>query len=221
MRSHINSLKYWTDLIRDDEVNEKMFLEAPITEETKFLHYIIFTKNSGIENKWIAMPNSKKLLGYIKYCFLPEAYYKWVEARDKSSREIPIITIEQVLLSIWSRLTKEENEKIINETNHLRELWEVEDEKIIVGLKSLEREFNRDWKGNENVFLYFKVFNDVRELGEFVLDANKIIGKNEISYNQDTLSHEKWLSLCSNVIKDKEAAESFKKILINGLTEVI
>ena len=90
-----------------------------------------------------------------------------------------------------------------------------------MGLKSLEREFNRDWKGNENVFLYFKVFNDARELGEFVLDANKIIGKNEISYNQDTLSHEKWLSLCSNVIKDKEAAESFKKILINGLTEVI
>lgn len=221
MGSHINSLKYWTDLINDDEVNEKMFLEAPITEETKFLHYIIFTKNSGIENKWIAMPNAKKLLGYIKYCFLPEAYYNWVEARDHSSREIPIITIEQVLLSIWGRLTKEENEKIVNETNHLRELWDLDDEERMKGLKLLEREFNKDWIGNENVFLYFKVFNDAKELGEFVLDANNKIGKNQIYYNEDTLSHEQWLTLCNNVIKDKNAAESLKKILINGLTEVI
>lgn len=221
MGSHINSLKYWTDLINDNEVNSKMFVEAAITEETKFLHYIIFTRNSGIENKWIAMPNAKKLLGFIKYCFLPEAYYNWVESRDKSGRMIPIITIEQVLLSIWSRLTEEENQKIINETNHLRELWDLGDEEIMSGLKDLEIAFNKDWAGNENSFLYFKVFNDARELGEFVLEANETIGKSEISYNKDSLNHEEWLNLCSNVINDKKAAESFKKILINGLTEVI
>lgn len=221
MASHINSLKYWTDLISDDEVNHKMFLEAPITEETKFLHYIIFTKNSGIENRWIAMPNGKKLLGYIKYCFLPEAYYNWVEARDQSGRIIPIITIEQVLLSIWSRLTKEENEKIVRETNHLRDLWDLSEEERMEGLKALELEFNKDWAGNENVFLYFKVFNDARELGEFVLDANETIGNSEIAYNTDRLTHDEWLSLCNNVIKDKEAAENFKKILVNGLNEII
>ena len=41
------------------------------------------------------------------------------------------------------------------------------------------RDFNKTWIGDNNEFLYLKIFNSPTELGEFVINSNYIIRGNE------------------------------------------
>ena len=74
-----NPEKFWRELITKNEtLKGRMFKDEPITEDTKYLHYVIFNRKVGFQNVWVVVPNFNRLIEFIEYVFMPEAYYKWV-----------------------------------------------------------------------------------------------------------------------------------------------
>ena len=46
---------------------------------------------------WGYFPNIRSLIGYIRQSFLQEAFYKWINGRDKLITKIPRISVEKII----------------------------------------------------------------------------------------------------------------------------
>ena len=93
-----NSISYWEPFIRKNKtLRERVFRYDYVTDKTIYLHYTIFTKKSGVESGWVPAPNIDAFLGYVQYCFFPQAYYMWIYGREKIITKIPIATVDSIL----------------------------------------------------------------------------------------------------------------------------
>lgn len=224
MRATSNSADYWEKIIRNNKtIKTKMFIDEPITEKTVYIHYVIFNKKSGIESVWTPIPKARMLLGFIQYCFLPEAYYRWIEGKENKITNIPSLSVENVLsMGIKNeKLDKIEIQHMRSQINSIKKMWNMPSSDLIKNIKKFSREFNRAWLGNSTEFLYLNVYNNAEELGQFVLSTNEQTDYKKDFEEKIGLSAEQWLELCKNAHKDKEAEAIFKSILFKQLTEVI
>ena len=74
-----------------------MFMKEPPKEKALYVHTLIFTKNSGIENIYAYFPDVKVLLGYIQYSFLQEAFYKWIHGKKRMITKIPYQSVKDIV----------------------------------------------------------------------------------------------------------------------------
>ncbi|MPQ44632.1 hypothetical protein [Clostridium tarantellae] len=224
MKTKYNSLNYWENLIISNKTKKnKLFLEEAITMDTKFLHYVIFNKKTGIESDWIAVPDMKALLGFIEYIFLPEAYYKWVEGKEKAIINIPTRSIDDIFkLSVRSnKITKTEEKCMKEEINKIKRLWNLPDEKIYKELRIFCGRFNNDWLGDSTQFLYLKIFKNANELADFVFNTNIKTNFEQEFEEKIGMNKESWFKLCEQASINKNDGEKLKFILSKHLSEVI
>ncbi|MGL5244847.1 MAG: hypothetical protein ACRC7R_06695 [Sarcina sp.] len=224
MKTKYNSLNYWERLIMDNKTMKgNIFSEEPITNNTKYLHYVIFNKKTGIESMWIAVPDMKALLGFIEYIFLPEAFYKWVEAKDNIVVEIPTRSVADVFkLALKSKkLTKLEEKHMKDEINKIKRLWNLPDEKLYRELRLFCGKFNNNWLGDSTQFLYLKVFKNANDLAEFVFSTNIQTDFEQKFEDEIGMNKEEWFKLCDESSNNKEFGEKLKFILRKYLSEII
>lgn len=223
MRHSYNSLDYWEGLIdKHKTIRGNMFMDVPPSKKSIYIHSLIFCKNNGLSNMWSYFPDEKALLGYLQYSFLQEAFYKWIYGKERVVVNIPNIPVDKIILDGEKnkKITKQEADKMKKQLNFIKGLWVFPRETIIRKLKDFVRDFNKSWYGDSKEFLYLKIFLNSKELGEFVIKANKM------AFTQDFheivgLSKEEWLEICEKAEQSKTYGEDFRNVLLKSLTEVI
>ncbi|MDO4534697.1 MAG: hypothetical protein Q4B63_02665 [Clostridium perfringens] len=219
-----NSIMYWEPFIRKNRtLRERVFKYDYITDETIYLHYTIFSKKSGVESGWVPAPNLQAFLGYIQYCFLPEAYYTWLYGEEKSISKVPIVTVDTILKEAIrnNKINKEDQKHIKDDMECLNRLWRLRRENSKSEIQMFCSKFNLNWLGDSNSFLYMKAFFSPKELGEFVFDTVCETNYRECISKNISMSKEKWLKFCDEVSKDKEKGEEFKGYLFKELKDIV
>ena len=202
MRQNYNYFKYWENIINENKtIRGHMFMKEPPKEKALYVHTLIFTKNSGIENIYAYFPDVKVLLGYIQYSFLQEAFYKWIHGKKRMITKIPYQSVKDIVdegLKI-GLITDEISKTMMSNYNRIRKIW----------------------FGNNKEFLYIKIFKTPLDLGNFVVESTMITGDEFDFKNKVGVSIEEWISICENSIKDKKIGKEFKRILQKNLTEIL
>lgn len=224
MRSIYNSVEYWEErIIKNKTVKSKIFIDEEITEKTVYIHSVIFTRKSGIESSWIPIPNVRILLGFIQYCFLPEAFYKWSEGKDNIVTKIPSLSVESIVrLGISNgKINVDEAKEIKRQIASIKNMWKLPSKDLTKKLKDFSRDFNRTWIGDSTEFLYLNIFKNSEELAEFILNTNIQTDFQKNFEEKIKLSEQQWINLCKDVSKNKDLQVKFKEILSKHLSEII
>lgn len=224
MNRKCNNLGYWEPLIKKNRtLKERIFENDPITEKTMYIHYAIFNKKTGIESAWVPVPDLPRLIGFIKFCFLPAAYYEWIVGKERTVGRIPIVEVEEILTIAMknNKITSTEKEQIKGDMEAINKLWTLGQDEVLRQLKRFCTRFNLHWLGDSTEFLYLKVFKDAKELGEFVVNTNNQTDYEKIFEEKIELTEEKWLTLCNEAHTNREAGEMLKQILFKQLKEII
>lgn len=223
MRHNYDSFDYWEELIdKNKTLRGQMFMNSLPNKDTIYIHTLVFGRNNGIDNTWSYFPDIKTLLGYIQYSFLQEAFYKWIYGREKLIVNVPNIKVEKIISDGEKnkKLTKTEADNMKREINMIKSCWSLPKNKIFPRLRKFTRDFNKTWIGDNNEFLYLKIFNSPTELGEFVINSNYIIRGNEFE-EVVGVTIEDWKEICKKAETDKACGEKFRNILEKSLTEII
>ena len=219
-----NSIAYWEPFIRKNKtLKERIFKDDYINDNTIYLHYTIFSKKSGVESGWVPAPSLKELLGYIQYCFLPEAYYTWIYGQNKSISKVPIVTVDTIVKEAIrdKKITQEDEKHIKEDIENLNRLWRLRRDNSKAEVERFCSKFNSNWLGDSNSFLYLKTFFTPLELGEFVVNTVCETNYRECFCKDISMSKEQWLKFCSGVSKDKEKGEKFKGYLFKELKDIV
>lgn len=224
MNRKCNNLGYWEPLIKKNRtLKERIFENEPITEKTMYIHYAIFNKKTGIESAWVPVPDLPRLIGFIKFCFLPVAYYEWIVGKEKTIGRIPILEVSDVLSKAKKnkQITNTEETQIKGDLEAIDKLWSMGQDEALRYLKRFCTRFNLHWLGDSTEFLYLKVFKNADELGEFVVSTNNQTDYEEIFEEKIKLTEEQWIELCSKAHVDNNSGETLKEILFKELKEII
>ncbi len=219
-----NSITYWEPFIRNNKtLRERVFKYDYITDKTIYLHYTIFSKKSGVESGWVPAPSLESFLGYIQYCFLPEAYYTWLYGREKSISKVPIVTVDTIFKEAIrnNKISKEDEKHIKDDMESLNRLWRLRRENSKSEVQRFCSKFNSNWLGDSNSFLYMKAFFSSRELGEFIIDTVCQTNCRECFNKDISMSKDEWLKFCDEVSKDKQKGEEFKGYLFKELKDIV
>lgn len=219
-----NSITYWEPFIRKNKtLRERVFKYDYITDQTIYLHYTIFSKKSGVESGWVPAPNLQAFLGYIQYCFLPEAYYTWLYGYEKGISSVPIVTVDAILKEAIknNKVSKEDEKNIKDNMDNLNRLWRLRRENCESEIQMFCSKFNSNWLGDSNSFLYMKAFFSPRELGEFVVNTVCETNCSECFNIDMSMGKDQWLRFCDEVSKDKQKGEEFKGYLFRELKSII
>ena len=160
MRQSYNSFKYWETMIGENNtIRGHMFMTVPPKSKSLYIHTLIFSNRNGMDNIYGYFPDEKVLLGYIRYSFLQEAFYKWIYGKKANIKQVPVNSVEDIIKdglklkligNAEANLMKAQCEK-------LEGLWALPKEKIISELIRFSRKFNKTWFGDNKQFLYLKV----------------------------------------------------------------
>ncbi|MDK2828827.1 MAG: hypothetical protein PWP67_1639 [Clostridium butyricum] len=224
MRENYNSFDYWENVIRENKtIRGHMFMQKPPTEKSLYFHTLIFSKGNGMNNIWGYFPNVKSLIGYLQYSFLQESFYKWIHGKDKLITRIPSISVEKVIEDgeRAKKITKEIADKMKKDYQFLSKLWDMPSRDAERELKKFLREFNKKWIGDNREFLYIKLFESPKEVGDFVVSSATITNSEGELESKIGMKIDEWLNLCENTLKDKKCAEKFRQILLKRLSEVL
>lgn len=224
MRHKYNSFEYWQNLIsKNSTIRGHMFMENLPTKKSRYFHTLIFGKGNGLNNIWGYLPDEMALLGYIQYSFLQEAFYTWINGRDKTLSYIPPYTVEKIITDgrLKNKISKEEEENMKRHLNMLKKMWGLPKEKVMRELKKFARDFNRTWYGDHSEFLYLKVFDTPKDLGEFAIQSRYMSSSQELFEKTTSKNVDDLLYICETATEDEVTGRAFRKILLKYFTEII
>ena len=224
MRHNYDSFDYWEELINENKtIRGHMFMDRLPDSRSIYIHSLIFSKNNGLSNIWSYFPNEKTLLGYIQYSFLQEAFYKWIYGKERVIINIPNIPVEKIISDGEKnkKISKDEANNMRRHLDMIRSFWNLSNDKLIKSLKRFCRDFNRTWYGDNKEFLYLKIFDNPKELGEFVVTSSYITTTEEDFIERTGINLLEWKKICENADVNKRNGEKFRDILLKSLTEII
>nr|WP_207729391.1 hypothetical protein [Clostridium gallinarum] len=188
-----------------------------------YIHSLIFSKNNGLNNIWSYFPNERSILGYIQYSFLQEAFYKWIYGKDRVIVSVPNVPVETIIHDGEknNKISKDEAEKMKKHLDMVKSYWNLPKDKLIRELKRFSRDFNRTWYGDNKEFLYLKIFDNPKDLGEFVVSSSYITTTEEDFIERTGINLNEWKNICEKAHINKRDGEKFRDILLKSLTEII
>lgn len=224
MRENYNSYDYWKKVTGENQIiRGHMFMQKPPTEKSLYFHTLVFSKSNGINSIWGYFPNVRSLIGYLQYSFLQEAFYKWINGRDKLITKIPSISVEKIIEEgeKLHKITKEVADNMKKDYKFLENLWEMPSKNAERELRKFLREFNKKWMGDNREFIYIKLFKTPEEVGDFVVESAMLTNSENELERKLGMKIDEWKNVCENTLKDKIKAEKFQNILLKKLSEVL
>ncbi len=224
MRHGYDSFDYWEQLISENKtIRGHMFMDRLPDEKSIYIHSLVFSKNNGLSNIWSYFPNERSLLGYIQYSFLQEAFYKWIYGKERLVINIPSVPVERIIADGEKnkKISKEEAENMRRHLDMIKSCWNLPKDKLIKSLQRFARDFNRTWYGDNKEFLYLKIFDNPKDLGEFVVSSSYITTTEDDFIERAGIDIVEWKRICEKAHKNKSDGEKFRDILLKSLTEII
>lgn len=224
MRHGYDSFDYWEELISENKtIRGHMFMDRLPDEKSIYIHSLVFSKNNGLSNIWSYFPNERSLLGYIQYSFLQEAFYKWIYGKERLVINVPSVPVEKIIADGEKnkKISKDEAENMRRHVSMIKSYWDLPKDKLIKSLQRFARDFNRTWYGDNKEFLYLKIFDNPKDLGEFVVSSSYTTTTEEDFIERTGIDIVNWKSICEKAHINKSDGEKFRDILLKSLTEII
>ena len=224
MRHNYDSFDYWEELINENKtIRGHMFMDKLPDKTSIYIHSLIFCKNNGLNNIWSYFPNEKSLLGYIQYSFLQEAFYKWIYGKERLVVSVPNVPVERIILDGEKnkKITKEEADNMRRHVKMVKSYWDLPKGQLLKALQRFARDFNRTWYGDNKEFLYLKIFDSPKALGEFVVGSSYMTATEEEFTRRTGVNLSEWKSRCEKASINRSYGERFRDILLKSLTEII
>jgi hypothetical protein len=224
VRHGYDSFDYWEELISENKtIRGHMFMDRLPDEKSIYIHSLVFSKNNGLSNIWSYFPNERSLLGYIQYSFLQEAFYKWIYGKERLVINVPSVPVEKIIADGEKnkKISKDEAENMRRHVSMIKSYWDLPKDKLIKSLQRFARDFNRTWYGDNKEFLYLKIFDNPKDLGEFVVSSSYTTTTEEDFIERTGIDIVKWKSICEKAHINKSDGEKFRDILLKSLTEII
>lgn len=198
-------------------------MQKPPTEKSVYFHTLIFGNKNGINNIWGYVPNMRCLLGYIQYSFLQEAFYKWIYGNEKIITRIPHLTVDKIIHEGESenKISKEIAFNMRRDYEFLEFLWNKPNNEVEMELKKFAKDFNNRWMGDNKEFIYIKIFNTPKELGEFVISSILLTSSEKELEDRIGMPIENWKNICESTITNPANGEIFRNILLKRLSQVL
>ncbi|AOY74700.1 hypothetical protein [Clostridium formicaceticum] len=222
-----NSYYYWENLIKKDENTLKnAFKDMPLTKESVFLHHVIVNCYGESYDGWIYFPNSKALLGFLQYIYLPIAYNTIFLGERHGELAFPMCTVEG-LLEMAREGTKTVNKEYIpimeKQLMDLKTLWQLDDKECIDSLKEFGEALNDCWSSRNDIFFYFNIFDSPIEVGQYIMktyEEDEMVDLERIEEHLG-VKREEWLDICRNLFENEFMKRKFVEILNNRIEDMI
>ncbi|MFT8352007.1 hypothetical protein [Clostridium saccharoperbutylacetonicum] len=223
LKENYNSFNYWENVLRENKNRRAHVLMQKLpTEKSAYFHTILFGKKNGMHNMWGYVPNIKSLVGYLQYPFLQEAFYRWAHGEDRIISQIPQMTIDKISKEgeKAKKITRETATNMRRDYDFFNSLWILPHDRIKMELEKFIIDFNRRWIGNNQCFIYIKVFNTPEEVGEFVISSSMITSTQKEFENKIGMTIEEWREVCKLATSNSNKGGLFKEVLQKKLSEV-
>lgn len=224
MKDNYNSFSFWGKNVNDcNVVRGHAFTHEMPNSKSVYIHALIFSNKNGIESLYSYFPNSRALLGYLQHSFMQKAFYNWANGTEKLIMKVPVSPTKELISDLYSKgkITKKEKEIMKEQYDELSYMWDKPEDEILNELKTFTRKFNKAWLGDNSKFLYIKVFKRASDLADFIKDSVSMTGKCEEFKNTIGISTEDFVEISHKISHDKEAANVFRKVILDKLTEVL
>lgn len=201
MNSKYNQYWYWESLVmRDQPLWHNSFCKLPLTRDSIFIYSMIMDKEKGVlKNAWAYYPDIKSLLGFIEHVFLPTAFFTWLDDEGEGFN-IPVATVDEVLY-VMKQNNKDSSIPIMNEyIDNIRLLWDMNDEESLLELRKISKQFNMQWKENDDKILYFRIFKDSLEISDFIFKGEDGYFFEEVIEEDIGMKRTQWEETCKNVL---------------------
>lgn len=225
MKDKYDSLYFWEQMLDKSDGVLSIFKDKPIVPESVFFHGVIVNCNStNLIDEWFCFPEVKALLGFIKYIYLPTAYFMFLGNEE----ELNFVYADGNTLLEHMESHKDCNNKhMIPDMRDFIEkidgIFNSEDDSILNELKHFSDTFQKSFNKGVDRFAYFNIFQNPSEVGKFLLNSYKDDENMDINDIESQLgvSAEEWLNICENVYENAFMRKRFIEILNNRIEDML
>lgn len=216
MSSDYNQYWYWENMVLSEKpLWSNSFKNLNLTRDSVFVYSLIMCKERGIlKNNWAYYPNLESLVGFIEHVFMPTAFFTWLD--DEYEFKVPVATSAEVLdvMSMGYENNKE-IDSMWKDIESIHKVWMADSSCCLDKLRKFSNSFNERWKINDEKLLYFRIFENSREIADFVF-----LGENEDVFEEVIeedigMTKKQWYEICENVYDNKFLSKRFVDILNN------
>lgn len=212
-----NNHYYWEGaLARKFDVWQSHFDETADPYQVLFVNTtLIDYPRSTLDNNWACYPDSKALLGFLQYIYLPLVFYFTLH-KDNDKLLIPIASTEELLASIEDSGSADAT-LMAAALEELTGLWQLDENACRTALADFCRRFNETWYRTDSI-LHIGLFDSTQAIARHLLEEQEFP---EVLEEDIGLSPAQLTALCDNFYSDTFARKTFIKVLNNTIGCII
>jgi len=219
-KSKYEHVDYWINKVEIEEnLWEGLFENKPIKKGSLIVSPVILNSYNNLEETSFAVyPDSKSVIGFLRYTYLPTAFNSIFD------HESDDYIIDDNLGDFFSELINNHPDKVeliehmVSLYNDLNVLFDYDDDQAKEGLIKWTDSFNEDWLSNDGIILSFHIFTSPAELVEEVIRVYEEDLTIEMFEEDLGFSAEAFRRLASDDIYTNELKrKSFTDILMSRL----
>lgn len=220
-----DTVYFWRNFMEKSKYSWERVLDERMTERSVFGHFVIVNCYGGeFLNNWISFPNSKALLGFLKYVFLPTAYVEWFD-REDSDGFISIEADPAAWIDLLKASKKERYHKEIpvmeKELFKIESLWPLEEADCMAELKKFAEQFTEQWTKSHDVFFQLQVFQSPEEVGQYLIDVYEEDQLTERIKEQLNVSKEELKEMTAQMHGNEFMKRKFMDLLNNCVVDLV
>ena len=168
-----------------------------------------------LDNNWACYPDSKSLLGFLLYMYVPLAFY-FIIHEENEKLLIPIAATQELLDSIQT-MNREDAAAMYSTIEELVSFWELDESACRTALQHFCRRFNETWY-SDNTILHIGIFTSTQAIAHHILEEQEFP---EVLEEDIGLTARQLKELCDKFYSDTFTRKTFVKILNNKIGCII
>lgn len=163
-----NSPYYWeSSLARKTDIWQNCFINDNHLDQTLFLNTaVIDYPRRVLENNWACYPDSKSVLGFLQYIYLPSVFYFTLH-KAADVMYIPIATTDE-FITLLRNSEKPEALRMVQLLEELRNFWVYDEANCRVALSDFCQHFNGIWQC-ESAILHIGFYTHTSEIAQRII----------------------------------------------------
>lgn len=172
---------------------------------------VIDCRRGVLDNNWACYANSKSLLGFVQYIYLPLAFYHTIH-QDNEQLVVPMCSRADFIEYI--RESGSGYAPLMEAALHeLDGCWQLEDTSCLETMKAFCARFNTLWNRPDSV-LYINIYSNTLEVAQDIIDSSVFP---EVLEEDTGLTVQQLWNMCRDFYHDQFMQRNFVKILNNRI----
>lgn len=204
-----NNPYYWEGiLLKKKDLWQNYFADKQSAEDAIFINTVVIDYERAIvDNNWACYPDTKALLGFIQYIYLPLAFFYTINVTNRELY-IPIFSHQEMITYI--RESKSDYGSVMETSlDELNTYWELDNASCLQRIREFSSTFNAFWN-QENSILHLGIFGSTFEIADHLIHKNDMI---QVLEEDIGLSTRQFMTMCENFYTNQFTKRAFVKLL--------